>query len=44
MQYEVHTAPANAGELIGYSLYSGHLKYPQNTRQRITITALSLLA
>ena len=31
---KVHAVPANAGGLIGYSLYSGHLKYPQNTKTK----------
>ena len=30
----IHAVPANAGRLIGYSLYSGHLKYPQNTKTK----------
>ena len=29
---EGNAVPANAGGLIGYSLYSEHLKYPQNTK------------
>ena len=32
MLWKVHAAPTNAGGLIGYLLYSGHLKYPQNTK------------
>ena len=32
MLWKVHAAPTNAGGLFGYLLYSGHLKYPQNTK------------
>ena len=41
----MHAAPANAGGLIGYSLYNGHLKYPKTIkwRPRTTINALSQL-